>query len=177
MRWWVATPLVVFAGLVGVFGYMLLSGRDPSILPSALIDQPVPVFDLPPLHDGGEGLATADFGGRVVLVNVFASWCVPCRAEHPLLMDLAENEGVPVFGLNYKNARPDAEGWLTELGDPYERIGYDYEGQVAIDWGVYGVPETFVVDAEGRIRHKHVGPLMPADVAETILPMVRALAP
>jgi cytochrome c biogenesis protein CcmG/thiol:disulfide interchange protein DsbE len=166
-------PVLVFAG-VGI-GLALGLTRDPSILPSALIGKPVPEFDLPPL-DGLDrpGLASADLEGRAVLVNVFASWCVPCRAEHPILMRLAER-GVPIYGINYKDKPDQAGAWLGELGDPFERIGADQSGRVAIDWGVYGVPETFVIDAAGRIRHKFVGPLMPQDVDKTLLPMLAEL--
>jgi len=166
-------PVVLFAA-VGV-GLAVGLTRDPSVLPSALIDDEVPEFELPPIegHDG-TGLSSADLGGEPSLVNVFASWCVPCRAEHPLLMRLAE-EGVTIYGINYKDRPADARAWLAELGDPFTRIGADRNGRVGIEWGVYGVPETFVIDAAGRIRHKHVGPLQAKDVDETILPMLAEL--
>ena len=166
-------PMLVFAG-VGI-GLAVGLTRDPSILPSALIGKPVPEFDLPPV-DGLDrpGFASADLKGRPALVNVFASWCVPCRAEHPILMRLAD-QGVPIYGINYKDKPDQASAWLGELGNPFERIGADRSGRVAIDWGVYGVPETFVIDAEGRIRHKFVGPLMPQDVDRTLLPMLAEL--
>ena len=136
----------------------------------------MPAFELPPLAGrDGPGFSSADLGGRVSLVNVFASWCVPCRVEHPLLMALAD-DGVPIYGINYKDPAEQANGWLAELGDPYRAIGADTQGRVAIDWGVYGVPETFVVDTEGRIRHRHVGPLQPRDVEETIKPLLAELA-
>ena len=150
-------------------------GHDPGLIPSVLIDQPVPEFDLPPLKDDKPGLASADLTGEVSLVNVFASWCVPCRVEHPILMRLAERDDVAVFGLNYKDKPEDAKAWLAELGDPYGRIGADRDGRVGIDWGVYGVPETFVVGRDGRIRYKHVGPLTAEAVAERILPLVEEL--
>jgi cytochrome c biogenesis protein CcmG/thiol:disulfide interchange protein DsbE len=167
-------PAFIFAG-VGI-GLAVGLTRDPSTLPSALIDKPVPAFELPPLPGrAGPSFSSADLGGHVSLVNVFASWCVPCRVEHPLLMSLAD-DGVPIYGINYKDPAERANGWLAELGDPYRAIGADTQGRVAIDWGVYGVPETFVVDTGGRIRHRHVGPLQPRDVEETIKPLLAELA-
>lgn len=157
-------PALVF--LIVAIGLGVGLTRDPSILPSALIDKPVPVFKLPPLAlSDGEvlGLASGDLTGKVQLVNVFASWCGPCRIEHPFLMKLAA-EGVPIQGLNYKDAPADAAAFIEELGNPYERIGVDQNGRAGIEWGVYGVPETFVIDAEGKIRHKHVGPIQAGDV-------------
>jgi cytochrome c biogenesis protein CcmG, thiol:disulfide interchange protein DsbE len=150
--------------------------RDPSTLPSALLDRPAPEFDLPPLPGrAGEGLSTADLRGNgVSLVNVFASWCGPCRVEHPVLDRLAE-EGVTINAINYKDRPEAARAFLAELGDPYGRVGFDETGRVAIDWGVYGVPETFVVDADGTIVYRHVGPLMPRDADETIRPLLEEL--
>ena len=165
-------PVAVFV-VVGI-GLAIGLTRDPSTLPSALIDRSVPAFDLPPL-DGHDGLKSEDLAGQVSLVNVFASWCGPCRVEHPLLMKLAD-DGVVIHGLSYKDRPEDALAWLDELGDPYQRIGNDQNGRVGIEWGVYGVPETFVIDAEGRIRHKHVGPLQARDVEETLLPLLQELA-
>jgi cytochrome c biogenesis protein CcmG/thiol:disulfide interchange protein DsbE len=149
--------------------------RDPGTLPSALIDHPVPTFELPAL-EGGEGFSNQDLVGQVSLVNVFASWCVPCRVEHPVLMKLAES-GVPIYGINYKDPPDQAQAWLAELGNPFQKIGADRSGRVGIEWGVYGVPETFVIDAEGRIRHKHVGPLQPRDLERTLLPILAELSP
>jgi cytochrome c biogenesis protein CcmG/thiol:disulfide interchange protein DsbE len=168
-------PVLVFIG-VGI-GLALGLTRDPGVLPSALLDQPVPAFDLPPLAGrAGPGLSSRDLqAGAPALVNVFASWCVPCRAEHPLLMALAER-GVTIYGINYKDPPEQAAAWLDELGDPFARIGADRDGRVGIDWGVYGVPETFVVDGEGRIRHRFVGPLQPRDVDRTLLPLLAELA-
>jgi cytochrome c biogenesis protein CcmG, thiol:disulfide interchange protein DsbE len=167
-------PVLIFVA-VGI-GLAVGLTRDPSTLPSPLIDQPVPTFELPPLAGrAGPGFSSADLEGRVTLVNVFASWCVPCRVEHPLLMALAE-EGVAIYGIDYKDPAEKAAGWLAELGDPYRAIGADQDGRVAIDWGVYGVPETFVIDAEGRIRHRHVGPLQPRDIEGTIKPLLAELA-
>lgn len=166
-------PVIVFAAMATYFAVGLQ--RDPSILPSALIDKPVPNFDLPPLLDDVPGLAAGDFGGEVAMVNVFASWCVPCRAEHPLLMRLAEDKIIPIYGLNYKDQKADATAWLDELGNPYGRIGHDLSGRVGIDWGVYGVPETYLIDKRGRIRYKHVGPIFSDTLNETVLPMIREL--
>jgi cytochrome c biogenesis protein CcmG/thiol:disulfide interchange protein DsbE len=166
-------PLALFV-LVGVFLGIGLT-RDPSTLPSALVGKPAPDFALPPLEGrDGHGLARADLGGQPMLVNVFASWCVPCRIEHPIVSRLAE-EGVVVQGINYKDRPEDAKGWLAELGDPYRLIGADRSGRVGIDWGVYGVPETYVIDKEGRIAYRHVGPLQPQDIAGTIRPLLDKL--
>lgn len=166
-------PLAVAAGLVGVLAVGL--GRDPSIIPSTLIGQPVPSFDLPPVKGRSRGLARADLHGAVSLVNVFASWCLACREEHPLLMRLARENGMSVNGLNYKDAPDDAAKWLDTMGDPYARTGADLDGRVAIDWGVYGVPETFVIGADGAIAHKHIGALTEAVLTDTILPLVARL--
>ena len=166
-------PVVIFVG-VGI-GLAVGLTRDPSVLPSALIDKDVPAFELPPLAGSTKpGLATGDLEGEVALVNVFASWCVPCRIEHPVLMRLAE-EGVPIYGINYKDRPEDARAWLAELGDPFRRIGVDRQGRAGIEWGVYGVPETFVIDQDGRIRHKFVGPIQPRDVERTLLPLLAEL--
>jgi cytochrome c biogenesis protein CcmG/thiol:disulfide interchange protein DsbE len=166
-------PVVVFAA-VGI-GLAVGLTRDPGTLPSALVDRPVPQFELPAL-EGADSLSDADLRGRVSLVNVFASWCVPCRVEHPVLMRLAE-QGVPIFGINYKDPPDQAKAWLAELGDPFAKIGADRNGRVGIEWGVYGVPETFVIDAEGRIRHRHVGPIQARDLEQTLLPILAELAP
>ena len=168
-------PVAIFA-VVAVY-FVLGLQRDPSIVPSALIDKPAPAFDLPPVHDGADGFKTADLEGRVSLVNVFASWCIPCRVEHPLFMELAANGTVPVLGINWKDQQPDAVAWLAELGDPFERIGLDLNGRAGIEWGVYGVPETYVIGPDGRIRYKHVGPLTREELDRTILPMVQDLSP
>ena len=170
-------PALVFAVLMCYFVWGLDPARDPSQVPSALIDKPVPSFDLPPL-DGTDrpGLATTDLnGGQVTLVNFFASWCLPCRAEHPLLMDLAENNSVRLVAINYKDKPAEAVRWLADLGNPYTQIGVDRPGRTAIDWGVSGVPETFVVDQGGRIRYQHIGPIHPSQLEETILPLIGTL--
>ncbi|MEE8271696.1 MAG: DsbE family thiol:disulfide interchange protein [Alphaproteobacteria bacterium] len=168
-------PLLVFAGLAGWIAVPLLSGSDPRALPSTLIDRPAPEFALPALPGDPAGLALADLRGEVVLVNFFASWCVPCLAEHPLLTRLSREQGIRLYGVNYKDEADDARSWLDRHGNPYDRIGADRDGRVAIDWGVYGVPETFVVDAAGRIRFRHAGPLTPAQVETVLLPLIEAL--
>ncbi|HEY9567850.1 MAG TPA: DsbE family thiol:disulfide interchange protein [Thalassobaculum sp.] len=149
--------------------------RNPREIPSALVGKPVPAFDLPAVEGRSAGLSSADLAGEVSLVNVFASWCTACREEHPLFMELKAEGAVPIHGLNYKDKPADAAEWLGTLGDPYTRTGADRDGRVAIDWGVYGVPETFVVSAAGRIVHKHIGPLTRRDLDETILPLVHRL--
>jgi cytochrome c biogenesis protein CcmG/thiol:disulfide interchange protein DsbE len=134
-------------------------GADRSVVPSALIGRTVPEPVFPALSDALPGVTPADLEGRVSLVNVFASWCAPCRVEHPKLMELAEVEGLNVVGLNYKDRVSSARAFLEELGNPYDAVGVDPDGRRSIEWGVYGVPETFIVDADGIIRAKHVGPL------------------
>lgn len=163
-------PIVALAGLVGVFAVGL--GRDPSIIPSTLIGKPVPDFDLPPVQGRSLGLSSTDLRGEVSLVNVFASWCLACREEHPLFMQLARDKVVPVHGINYKDAPEDAANWLDTRSDPYTRTGADRNGRVAIDWGVYGVPETFVVGADGVIAYKHIGAVTEQVLSETIVPLV-----
>src|SRR6266571_3384800 len=166
-------PLVLFLGLVLAFAVRL--DRDPSKIPSALIGKPVPVFSLPRVKGRELGLSSADLNGEVSLVNVFASWCVACREEHALLMQLKAGGAVPVHGLDYKDEPDNAARWLNSMGDPYMRTGADRDGRVAIDWGVYGVPETFVVSRDGRIAYKQIGPLTAKDLEETVLPLVRRL--
>ena len=170
-------PVFLFVALAAALGVQLLTG-DPGEVPSALIDKPVPEFALPPVQGFEEagGFATADLGnGEIALVNIFASWCGPCRVEHPLFMALAEAGTVPLYGINYKDTPDDAERWLGRLGNPYTLMGADLDGRTGIDWGVYGVPETFVVDGAGRIRHRHVGVLSRHDLDETILPLIEDL--
>ncbi|MSP82654.1 MAG: DsbE family thiol:disulfide interchange protein [Alphaproteobacteria bacterium] len=172
-RWLFLLPVAVFALLAAAFAVGL--GRDPTLVPSVLIDQPAPTFDLPPVIGRDLGLKTADLAVEVSLVNVFASWCVACRVEHPLLLRLSREGIVPIHGLNYKDVPEDADAWLDELGDPYTRTGVDRDGRVGIDWGVYGVPETFVIDRDGRIRYKHVGPITPEAWETTIWPLIQDL--
>ena len=172
-RWVFVLPVVVFAGLAVVFGWGLT--KDPSLLPSTLIGKPVPEFVLPPVKGRALGLSNTDLKGEVSLVNVFASWCTACRAEHPLLMRLRSEGVVPVHGLNYKDKPDDAAAWLDKLGDPYTRTGADRDGRVGIDWGVYGVPETFVINRDGRIAYKHIGAVTPKVLDEKLLPLIRQL--
>lgn len=166
-------PLTVAAMLALVLAWGLT--RDPSDLPSTLIGKPVPDFTLPPVKGRTLGLSSADLKSEVSLVNVFASWCVACREEHPLFMRLAAQGTVPLHGLNYKDQPDDAAKWLDSLGDPYTRTGADISGRVAIDWGVYGVPETFVIGADGRVAYKHIGPVSEEALTGTILPLVEEL--
>jgi len=171
-------PLLVFALVAGYFLWGLASDRNPNQVPSALIDKPAPAFDLPPV-DGLDrpGLATADLeNGAVALVNFFASWCLPCRTEHPFLMDLAEDGGVRVLGIAYRDRPEDTRRWLARFGNPYEQVGVDDRGRTSIDFGVSGVPETFVIDRKGRIRYQHIGPLMAKDIEEDILPLIERLS-
>lgn len=167
-------PLVVFLVLAAVFAIGLR--LDPREIPSVLVGREVPHFALPPVQGRQAGLSDADLHGQVSLLNVFASWCTECRVEHPFLLGLAQRGEVPVYGLNYKDKPADAQAWLDQLGDPYSRTGADLDGRVAIDFGVYGVPETFVIDASGRIAAKHIGPLTEQAYRETIAPLIRRLA-
>ncbi|MBI1774442.1 MAG: DsbE family thiol:disulfide interchange protein [Proteobacteria bacterium] len=172
-RLWLALPLVAFAGIAVVLAVGLTG--NPQDLPSALIGKPAPTFKLPPVQGRSLGLSSDDLKGRVSLVNVFASWCVACREEHPLLMRLAHDGPVPVYGIDYKDPPADAARWLDTMGDPYARTGADRDGRVAIDWGVYGVPETYVIDRDGRIAFKQIGALTPRDLREKILPLIARL--
>jgi cytochrome c biogenesis protein CcmG/thiol:disulfide interchange protein DsbE len=164
-------PLVVLVALLGVFALNI--NRDPSLIQSVLIDKPAPQFTLPAVDGTGvPGFDTAALKGEVTVVNVFASWCIPCRDEHPVLEALKDQTGVRLFGMNQKDAAENAVAFLTELGNPYDAIGADADGRTSIDWGVYGVPETFIVDAGGVIRFKHVGPLSLDDLASEIIPAI-----
>lgn len=173
-RWGALLPIAVFLALVVALAVGLT--LNPREVPSPLIGKPVPAFDLPPVKGRTLGLSSADLGkGEVSLVNVFASWCVACREEHPVLMDLKARGLVPIHGLNYKDQPDDAARWLAEWGDPYTRTGADVDGRVGIDWGVYGVPETFVIGPDGRIAYKHIGPITPEFVSEKLIPMIERL--
>jgi cytochrome c biogenesis protein CcmG/thiol:disulfide interchange protein DsbE len=152
-------PAALFIGLVVLLGVGLT--RDPRHVPSPLIGKPAPAFDLPQLQQPEQRLRGADLKGGVSVINIWASWCVSCRAEHPLLKQVAAEPGVTLYGINYKDEREDALRWLKQFGDPYRASAFDHDGRSSIDWGVYGTPETFVVDAQGIIRHKHTGPLAP----------------
>jgi len=160
--------LIVLAGLL-----WLGLGRDPEALPSTLINEPLPAFEMAAVRAGEvEGLSSTDFTTRPMLLNVFASWCVGCRVEHPFLMELARR-GVVIQGLNWKDAPGDSAAWLAEHGDPYAQVGADPEGRTGIDLGVSGAPETFIVDAQGRVRYRHIGPITP-DVWEADLAPILA---
>jgi cytochrome c biogenesis protein CcmG, thiol:disulfide interchange protein DsbE len=171
--WRYAVPAVVFVVLAALLAVGLT--RDPTRVPSPFIDNPAPAFTLPDLHDPDSVVSNADFAGEVMLFNVWASWCIACRDEHPLFVDLVEEHGIPILGLNYKDERPDALAWLERFGDPYLRSGHDFAGDVGIDWGVYGVPETFVIDRQGKVRYKHIGAIDESTVNDTLLPLIRRL--
>lgn len=168
-----AVPALVFLALAGAFLWGLFNNDDR--LPSTMIGRTVPEFELPPIEGREKGLSSVDLRGEVSIVNVWASWCVPCRVEMPLLVELAEAGTVPIHGINYKDKPEAALDFLEELGDPYTRIGADRSGRASLDWGVYGLPETFVIDAEGRIAYKHIGPFDRRSLEEDILPVVRRL--
>jgi cytochrome c biogenesis protein CcmG/thiol:disulfide interchange protein DsbE len=165
-------PLVLFI-LLAAF---LLRGLwlNPREVPSPLIGKPAPQFTLPKLQSDAQ-FASKDMLGQVWIFNVWASWCTPCRAEHPLFNQLATQKLVPIVGLNYKDTPQAAKRWLAELGDPYVFTVADSDGRVGIDYGVYGVPETFVIDKKGVIRHKHIGPVTPEAMQKKIIPLVREL--
>ena len=166
-----ALPLVALVALVVVFAVSI--NRDPSLIPSVLIDKPAPAFDLPAVESAGvPGFDTAALKGQVTVVNVFASWCIPCRDEHPLLTALKAETGVRLLGINQKDAPENARAFLAALGNPYDAIGADASGRTSIDWGVYGVPETFLVDANGVIRYKHIGPLSADAIEKELIPAI-----
>lgn len=171
--WRLVLPLAVFIVLVA-FLWVGLS-RDPREVPSPLVDKAAPAFQLVQLHAPDKQLSTADMKGQVWLLNVWASWCVSCRVEHPLLVELAKANIVPVIGLNYKDKRDLGLDWLKQNGDPYTLSVVDADGRVGIDFGVYGVPETFVIDKNGVIRYKQIGPITAEALEQKILPLVRAL--
>ena len=176
-RWGLALPLLIFAMLSGLFWYALHSG-DPSRLPSALVGKKVPDFILPPIEgltgDGSQGFETADLAnGAPTIVNVWASWCVPCHEEHPLLLELAKQPGVRLYGINYKDDAAAARRFLGRYGNPFARVGADRSGRVAIDWGVYGVPETYVITGDGKIAYRRVGPLTEDAIKQKLLPLVQ----
>lgn len=167
------TPLIIFAVIAG-FLYKGLY-MDPHEIPSVLINKPAPQFTLPRLDDPSKTISTADLKGKVWLFNVWASWCVSCRAEHEVLVSLSRMGVVDIYGLNYKDTQDAAQAWLNRLGNPYVTNAVDADGRVGIDWGVYGVPETFVVDKKGIIRHKHTGPVTHESLREQLLPIVEKL--
>lgn len=169
-------PLVGLVALVAVFATQM--GRDTSFVPSALLNKPVPPFALAAVEEHDQpGFSAQDLAGNgVSIVNVFASWCIPCRDEHPFLMDLAERDDITIYGINYDDPAPNARSFLAELGNPYDAIGADRDRRVGIEWGVYGVPETFVVNNEGIITFKHVGPISAQSYETRLLPAIEAAA-
>ncbi|MDB5589023.1 MAG: DsbE family thiol:disulfide interchange protein [Devosia sp.] len=166
-----ALPLVVLVALFAIFAGSI--NRDPSLIRSVMIDKPAPQFTLAPVAAlGVPGFDTASLKGQVTVVNVFASWCIPCRAEHPLLTAMKDVAGVRLFGINQSDAPENAKKFLDELGNPYDAVGADSDRRVSIDWGVYGVPETFVVNADGIITFKVTGPLTPQTLDNELLPAI-----
>ena len=180
---WLLAPVVIFVGLVLVFAFALQKG-DPSKLPSALVGRPAPTLELAPLEglvrDGGLGVPGLKSGmlatGKVSIVNFWASWCAPCVQEHPLLIRLAERGDVSLYGVNYKDLAANARRFLGRYGNPFAAVGIDANGRAAVDWGVTGMPETFIVDGRGVIVFKHVGPITPAALEERIIPAILAVA-
>jgi cytochrome c biogenesis protein CcmG/thiol:disulfide interchange protein DsbE len=166
-------PLVVFL-VLAAFLYVGL-GLNPREVPSPLINRPAPAFSLPQLKDPAKQFSPQEMKGKVWLLNVWSSWCVSCREEHPVLMSLARQNIVPIYGLDYKDKKEDAEMWLRNGGDPYTLSVMDREGRIGIDYGVYGVPETYVIDKEGVIRYKEIGPVTPENLSTKILPLVAEL--
>lgn len=168
-----AIPLIIFVVIAG-FLYSGL-GRDPTYVPSPLIDKPAPAFSLPTLSDPASNFSPDQMAGKVWLFNIWGTWCVACRVEHPVLVELARSGVVEIVGLNYKDEDQKAREWLEQLGDPYVTTAVDKDGRIGIDWGFYGAPETFVIDKKGLVRHKHVGPVAAQDLNGTILPLVADL--
>ena len=167
-------PLVLFLALVAFLAIGL--GRDPREVPSPLINKPAPAFRLVELKDPSRSFSSEEMRGKVWLLNVWASWCVACRDEHPMLLDLARRNAIPIYGLNYKDKPTDAISWLNELGDPYVLSVSDLDGRVGIDYGVYGAPETFLIDRDGFIRFKHIGPVTPNVWNNKMAPLVAELS-
>lgn len=165
-------PLILF--LVLAVGLAIGLTLDPKEIPSALVDKPAPSFDLPPAIEGLPGLKTADLReGNITMINFFGSWCPPCEVEHPVLMELAA-AGIEIYAIDYKDTTADADAFLNRLGNPYSRIGADEEGRTGIDFGITGVPETFIFNGEGRIVYQYIGPILASDVDDVILPVREA---
>jgi len=170
IRWFNTLPVIIFIALLLCLWLGL--GRDTNLLPSALLEKPMPVFTLPDLNN--QPLSEKQWQGKVALVNIWATWCLPCRTEHPILLKLAE-QGVTIYGLNYKDDYQDALLWLNQRGNPYQSVARDVGGLVAIDWGVYGVPETFVIDKKGNIRYRLVGILTEEAWQKQLKPLMDTL--
>ncbi|MEG0412834.1 MAG: DsbE family thiol:disulfide interchange protein [Comamonas sp.] len=166
-------PLAVFLGLAVMLGLGLQ--RDPRALESALLDQPVPIFDLPLLDDQGARLTPQTLRGKVWLLNVWASWCAPCRQELPILVEMSRKDQIAIYGLNYKDQSSKAQALLRVAGNPYVASAVDADGRVGMDFGIHAVPETFVIDAQGRVRYRHLGPVTQQVWDEKIMPVVRAV--
>lgn len=168
--------LLPLAGFIILVGFLAAGLKlDPKEIPSPLIDKPAPAFSVPTLFDIGQSIGTEQLKGQAWLFNVWASWCVACRQEHPLLNQLAGQNLLPIVGLNYKDERNDAIEWLGELSNPYTIIAHDLNGDVGIDYGVYGVPESFLIDKNGQIRYKKIGPFSADDIQHTLLPLIKTL--
>ena len=168
-------PVLLFAAIALYFALALRPDRDPTLVPSALIGKPVPAFDLPALMPDRPGFAAKDLKGQVTVVNFFASWCIPCRAEQPVLLRLAKEGKATVYGIAYKDKPEASRTFLAEAGDPFARVAEDASGRTAIDFGLYGVPETYVIDRDGIIRYRQVGPLDPDTLTRTVLPLLAEL--
>jgi cytochrome c biogenesis protein CcmG/thiol:disulfide interchange protein DsbE len=166
-------PISLFLALAIWFAQGL--NRDPRYIPSMLIDHPAPEFSLPAIEGRAGGFSTADFQGKASMVNIFGSWCATCEIEHPVLMEIARENVAPIYGLDWKDKPGAGAAWLSERGDPYAKIGDDADGRVAIDFGVTGAPETFIVDANGKVRHKHVGAITMDDWRNVLKPMIEDL--
>ncbi len=168
--------LLPLAGFIILAAFLAVGLKlDPREIPSPLIDKPAPTFSVPTLFDAKQSIGSEQLKGQIWLLNVWASWCAACRQEHPLLNDLAEQNIVPIVGLNYKDERTDAINWLGERGNPYTIIAHDLKGNVGIDYGVYGVPESFLIDKNGQIRYKQIGPLTAEVIQQTLLPLIKTL--
>lgn len=173
MRWVLVIPGLILIGLVGMLGYGLT--RQPSVLPSALLDTPAPAFDLPTLAHPDQRFTAKALQGQVSVVNVWASWCVACRAESSLIAEMGQRTGVRVIGLDYKDKRPEAIRWLKIFGNPFYVTAFDAAGRAGIDWGVSGVPETFIVDRLGVIRYKVVGAITEQEMNQRLIPLLNTL--
>lgn len=172
MSWRAFIPVGVFIALAVALFVGL--GRDPALISTPMMGHPVPEFSLPPIDGAARGFSDADLKtGGISAVNIFASWCAPCRQEHPQLMALGQVEGLALYGINYKDDPANARSFLDKLGDPYGAVGADRNGRVSIDWGVYGVPETYFVNGKGEVIYKHVGAILPQDLERKIMPMLK----
>ncbi|HEU4487075.1 MAG TPA: DsbE family thiol:disulfide interchange protein [Povalibacter sp.] len=169
--WRFLIPAGLFAALVAFFYFSL--GRDKETLPSPLIGKPAPAFELPRLDDPSKNIGGKDFAGRPYVLNVWGTWCVGCRQEHPVLLQIAERGEIPIVGIDWKDDREQALRWLHELGNPYVDVGSDEEGRVAIDWGVYGAPETFLIDGNGQVIYKHIAPMTMEVWEREFVPLIR----